>query len=143
MSVYLGASVLIAIFTDDAHSGRVDVLLKSLAEPVVVSDFAAAERASALSRKVRMGLLATDEARAAFSDFDAWVVASSERADIRPADIAMTAGVLRRLDLSLRTPDALNIAVAHRLNPALATMDRKMAADALALGIAVVPAPTP
>lgn len=37
---------------------------------------------------------------------------------------------LRRLDLAIRTPDALNIAITQRIGAALATFDQKMAASA-------------
>jgi predicted nucleic acid-binding protein len=41
---------------------------------------------------------------------------------------------LRRLDLNLRTPDALNIAIAQRVGALLVSFDEKMAASARALG---------
>jgi predicted nucleic acid-binding protein len=47
---------------------------------------------------------------------------------------------LRRLDLTLRTPDALNIAIAQRAASVLMTFDEKMAANAHALGTPLVAA---
>jgi hypothetical protein len=47
---------------------------------------------------------------------------------------------LRRLDLGLRTADALNIAIAQRIRAALPTFDQKLAASARVLGIPVVAA---
>jgi uncharacterized protein len=44
---------------------------------------------------------------------------------------------LRRLDLTLRTSDALHIAIAQRVNATQVTFDRSMARSARALGIAV------
>jgi predicted nucleic acid-binding protein len=44
---------------------------------------------------------------------------------------------LRRLDLALRTPDAINIAMAQRLGATLVTFDKKMAAAARSIGTAV------
>jgi predicted nucleic acid-binding protein len=44
---------------------------------------------------------------------------------------------LRRLDLTLRTPDALNIAIAQRAGAAMATFDARMAEAAQALGLDV------
>ncbi len=81
-----------------------------------------------------------DEARAAFSDFDIWSAESAHRVETRPADIAVATAFLRRLDLSLRSPDAINIAIAQRLSATLATLDRRMSANAIALG---VDAPSP
>jgi uncharacterized protein len=45
---------------------------------------------------------------------------------------------LRRLDLPLRTPDALNVAIARRIRAELATFDTGMAKSARALGCQVV-----
>lgn len=47
--------------------------------------------------------------------------------------------LLRRLDLPLRTPDALNIAMAQRVEAALATFDIQMARAARTLGLHVLP----
>ena len=47
------------------------------------------------------------------------------------------ARVLRRLDLPLRTPDAINIAIAQRIDAALATFDDKMRAAATAIGVSI------
>jgi uncharacterized protein len=47
----------------------------------------------------------------------------------------MAARFLRRLDLNLRAPDALNIAVAQRLGIAIATFDQRMAVAARRLGV--------
>jgi predicted nucleic acid-binding protein len=61
------------------------------------------------------------------------VAADGHGADIRAADI-----FLRRLDLNLRTPDAIHIAIARRLGAELATFDVRMAESAEALGAASV-----
>jgi predicted nucleic acid-binding protein len=45
--------------------------------------------------------------------------------------------MLRRLDLNIRTADALNIAIAQRVGAALVTFDQKLAASALTLGTPV------
>lgn len=103
---------------------------------VLVSDFGAAELASAVARQVRMGQLSARQAQAAFSDFDDWMNRSAERSDLLPGDIAVAAEFLRRLDLSLRAPDAINVAIARRLGAAtLATLDQRMASDASTLGV--------
>lgn len=136
MSIYLDASILVALFTNDALSERADAFLRNAAPvTVLVSDFAGAEFASAIARRVRMGELSADEARIAFANFDAWNARAATRAETAPADMAAAAAFLRRLDLTLRTPDALNIAIAQRLGAALATFDIKMAASAAALGV--------
>ncbi len=53
--------------------------------------------------------------------------------DVRRAEAA-----LRRLDLTLRAPDALNIMIPQRVDAVLLTFDTKMAASARALGLDVI-----
>jgi uncharacterized protein len=54
------------------------------------------------------------------------------------ADLRAAEAFLRRLDLSLRTADALNIAIAQRMRASLVTFAQKMAATARILGIPAV-----
>jgi predicted nucleic acid-binding protein len=77
------------------------------------------------------------EARKDLSDFDIWVARSAPWIEMNAADVALATAFLRRLDLTLRTPDALHIAIAHRINATLVTFDQRMAASARALGMAV------
>ncbi len=81
-----------------------------------------------------------DGARIAFSNFDAWTARSTHHAELVAADVTAAQAFLRRLDLTLRTPDALNIAIALRVGADLATFDEKMAASARALGTPLVAA---
>ncbi len=104
---------------------------------MVVSDLAAAEVSSAVARKVRMGQLSMDEGRAVFATFDAWVASETDRAQLSPNDVPVADGFIRRLDLTLRAPDAMHIAMALRLGATLATFDKAMEESARALGCAL------
>ena len=84
-----------------------------------------------------MRLFAADQARSALSLFDQWVAQSATSAEIMSADIALAGSFLRRLDLPLRTLDALHVACAQRLGAALVTFDGRMADSARTLGVAV------
>jgi predicted nucleic acid-binding protein len=139
VSLYLDASVLVALFTADPLTARADTYLRTHRPTVIVSDFAAAELASAVARRVRTGELDADDAHAAFATFDGWTARAAARAETGGADVAAASAFLRRLDLTLRTPDALHIAIAQRLAAALMTFDQKMAASARSLGTVVVP----
>jgi uncharacterized protein len=134
---YLDASVLVALFTNDALTARADAYLRTHTPVVLVSDFAAAEFASAVSRRVRMAELTSVEAQTVFTNFDAWTARAAQRIETSTADVKAAEAFLRRLDLTLRTPDALNIAIAERAAAILVTFDEKMAACARALGVAV------
>lgn len=103
----------------------------------MTSDFVTAEFASAVSRRVRTKDLTGKEARVAFASFDTWMQRVTQSAATTAADIATATAYLRRLDLNLRTPDAINIAIADRLSASLATFDERMAMAARKLEVQV------
>jgi len=138
VTVYLDASVLVALFANDSLTARADAYLRAHPSELVVSDFAAAEFASAFARRVREKLLTVNEARTAFSTFDVWTSREAAREQITSADIASAAAFIRRLDMPLRTPDAIHIAAAQRIDAELLTFDKQMVAGARALGVAVI-----
>ena len=135
MSAYLDASVILPTLIEESASARVDQYLFSASEPLVVSEFAAAEVASALSRLVRMAQMDSGEAAARLASFDVWRAASTEDIDIRPADVRLAHLFVRRFDLMLRAPDALHAAVCRRADFLLVTMDKRLANAAAALGV--------
>ena len=135
MSAYLDASVILPTLIEESASARVDQYLFSASEPLVVSEFAAAEVASALSRLVRMAHMDSGEAAARLASFDVWRAASTEDIDIRPADVRLAHLFVRRFDLMLRPPDALHAAVCRRADFLLVTMDKRLANAAEALGV--------
>ncbi|WP_204848392.1 type II toxin-antitoxin system VapC family toxin [Rhodopila globiformis] len=138
MRLYLDASVLVALVSADPFTARAEARLGAGTHVLVVSDFAAAEVASAIARRVRMREMIETEARNAFALFDALVLRVAERVVTDPSDVRAAEAALRRLDLPLRTPDALNIAIAQRVDATLLTFDMKMAEAAQALGLEVV-----
>lgn len=138
LRTYLDASVLVGLLTDDASSQRADAVIRSSGMRLTVSDFGTAEFASAVSRKVRMGELTRRDAGEAFSDLDLWLAGSVERVELRSSDLAAATAILRGLGSSLRTPDAIHVAIAMRLGLPLATFDRRLAADAARLGLSTV-----
>lgn len=140
MNVYLDASVLVALFTNDPFTQRADEFLRRERPVSTVSDFAKAEFASAIARRVRTGELSAEDARNAFGMLDVWTARAVQSIATSSPDIAAASAYLRRLDLSLRTPDAINIAIAERTGCALLTFDRKMADNAMALGVPVAAA---
>jgi predicted nucleic acid-binding protein len=77
--VYLDASMLVALLTNDPLTPRADAFMRAKTPALIVSDFAAAEFASAMARRVRTGGITPDEARVAFSTFDAWAARATRR----------------------------------------------------------------
>ena len=133
MSFYLDANILVALLTPEPLSARADDFVRSNQDSLIVSEFAAAEFASAIARRVRT----IEDARADLSDLDAWVAGSTQRVELSAVDVAAATAYLRRFDLTLLAPDALHIAIAERIAATLVTFDRPMAAAARVLGMAV------
>ena len=137
MSVYLDASVLLPILVQEPLSAAVDGYILAKDGELLVSDFAAAEVASALSRLVRTGKLTAADATARLEDFDIWRAGASALVEIHGSDVRLAAIFVRRFDLMLRAPDALHLAIAKRLDVTLATLDRRLAAAARELVVVV------
>jgi uncharacterized protein len=141
LSLYLDTSVLAGLFIEaDVFAGRAARFFAETDETLVVSDFVAAEFASVVARVTRMNTISEIEARAIFDGFDAWRTRFAEQEDAISADIQAAATIIRHLDLNLRAPDAINLAIARRVGASLVTFDLRMAANAAALGIAVAAA---
>jgi predicted nucleic acid-binding protein len=139
MRVYLDASVLISLLTHDVFTLRARTFLRATKPLLVLSDFARAEFASAIARRVRTGEIGAADAKKAFGILDAWAARATAHIETLAADVRSAEAALRRLDLTLRTPDAINIAIAQRVGAHLATFDVKMAAAALVLAADLAP----
>jgi uncharacterized protein len=132
--------VVVALLTQDIFTPRADAYMRRHAPLLIVSDFASAEFASVIARRVRMRAITEHDARTLFATLDGWMSRNTELAETTSADVVAATGALRRLDLVLRTADALNIAITQRIGATLMTFDEKMATAAKALGVAVAPA---
>ena len=132
----MDASFLVPFLVEEPASDAVKAYLATRPDRLI-SDFAAAEVASALSRLVRTGLLTAGQGAARLADFDAWRAAVSSTADIHAADVRLAYAYVRRFDLALRVPDALHLAIVNRLQATLITLDRRLERAAWELGIGV------
>jgi len=137
---YLDASVLVALLTADTFNARAEEFVASFMPIPVLSDLASAEFASVIARRFRMKILTEAEARDALSAFDAWAASEVSWVECTPADIARATAFMRRLDLSLRTADAIHIAIAQHAGATLATFDAQMLAAARVLGVPIAAA---
>ena len=128
---------MLPILIKEPASATVDAFMSTVQQELWVSDFAAAEVASAVSRLVRTGRLEATDGAASLSDFDVWLAAMTRAAEIHAVDVRLAGVYVRQFDLALRTPDALHLAIARRLDVTLVTLDRRMAAAGRELGVAV------
>jgi predicted nucleic acid-binding protein len=138
LRIYLDASILIALLTNDAHQLRATETLGKLRPVPVVSDLASLEFASAIARRFRTRELSDNEARAFLGFHDAWVEKDAEQVSSSASDIVMAKDFISRLDLNLRTADAIHIASCRRLDLPLWTFDVRMADCARKLGLDVL-----
>lgn len=137
MSLYLDASVVVPTLVEEGMSSEVDRFFSGPAKPLMVSEFAAAETASAISRLVRMNLSTAEDAEARLAKFDSWRSTSTAALDFLPADVRLASVFVRRFALGLRAPDALHLAACRRGDHTLVTLDRRLAGAAEALGVRV------
>src|SRR5437773_2486209 len=78
---YLDASALVPVIMSEPSSAAVEGFLATAGGRPMISDFAAAEVSSAISRFVRMGELSTGLARQRLSSFDTWCATDFEAID--------------------------------------------------------------
>jgi predicted nucleic acid-binding protein len=140
LSSYLDTSVVVNLLTPEPLSARAEAFVIANPTGLVVSDFTIVEFSSVIARRVRAREMSVDEAQVTFGDFDAWSGRATVRIEIEALDVAQATAFLRRLDLPLRAPDAIHIAMVQRLDATLVTFDRGMATAARRLGIAVADA---
>jgi len=138
LSLYLDASVIVPTLVQSPPTATVDAFLSASREPFLISDFAAAEVASALSRLIRMKELDRADAEARLATFDQWLVLDIISVSIQTPDVQQAATLVRRFELKLRTPDALHIAICSRLGVSLVTHDGGMAKAATSIGVATI-----
>jgi hypothetical protein len=107
VTVYLDASVLVALANVDSLTGRAAAFFRANTPLTLRQPFA-----SAVARCVRTGDITSNEALRGFSAFDMWTATATQREETMAADVRAARTFLRRLDLSLRTTNALDIATA-------------------------------
>ncbi|HEV2365740.1 MAG TPA: type II toxin-antitoxin system VapC family toxin [Caulobacteraceae bacterium] len=140
MSLYLDASVIVPLFVEEPAGRAIRALLEERSAALVVSEFAAAEVASALGRLARMGLASESGALARLSEFDEWRRLTTREIETDTADLRVASALARRFALRLRAPDALHLALCRRGGHTLVTLDKRLAAAADAIGVvATVP----
>jgi len=137
LSLYLDASAIVPTLVEEAASQPLDAFLSAATDTLVVSDFAAAEVASAISRLVRMKVLETDQANTLLREFDIWRATATTGMDFQPSDFRLANIFLRQFDLGMRAPDALHAAACRRGDHRLVTLDRRLAEAAEILGLEV------
>src|SRR5262249_39533216 len=100
LTCYLDFGVMLPIVFKEPASALVDVFMSTVQQEPWVSDFAAAEVASALSRFVRTGRLQVADGAVCLSDFDVWRAAMTRPVDTHAADVRLAGAFVRKFDLA-------------------------------------------
>jgi uncharacterized protein len=103
----------------------------------VISHWVIAEVASALSMKVRIDALTTEQRADVKQTWQNFQDTSLSLMEIRMEDFKTAARFSERHDLNLRASDALHIAVAYASDCTLITLDKRIAEAAVACGVVV------
>jgi predicted nucleic acid-binding protein len=134
----IDASAVVDLFLTSANSPRISRHIRDAPVRIRLCDFALGEFASAVKRERSARRLSDAHVLDIFGAFDTWRAANVEPVSTESADVRLAASFMRRLDISLRMPDAIYIATAHRLDAPLCSFDARQVAAATALGVAVV-----
>jgi uncharacterized protein len=136
LSLYLDASALIPLFIEEARTNQAHESLRG--NVLIISDFAIAEFSSGVAHRTRAGEINDSGAASVFAALDAWTLKTTRREMLTAGDMNVAISLVRRLELGLRAPDAVNIAIAQRCAATLLTFDEKMARSARSLGMTVI-----
>ena len=127
---YLDTSAIAPMFVPDGHSDAMRGWLARKAQPLIISDFGAAEFAAAVGRLLRMGELRATDTNAVLSKFDRW---RTDQVLVRLTtanDIAACGRLVRDFRLKLGAADALHLAIAITIDAPLVTFDLRLASAA-------------
>ena len=133
--LYLDTSLLVAAFTDEPGSARVDSLLRKPDE-CMISEWVIAEFSAALSIKVRTGQISDAHRDHALVLFSRMTAESLGLLPVQSHHFRRAAQLSDQYRPGLRAGDALHLAVAGDKGVTLCTFDRRQARAGKALGIA-------
>ncbi|MFN0072070.1 MAG: type II toxin-antitoxin system VapC family toxin [Chloroflexota bacterium] len=137
--VYLDTSVAVALFVPEVKTASVKEWFISCTEPIVSSDWIVPEFASALSLKERRGELATQSARALWSEFESFRGTGLRLVSVSREAFGVAARMTRESAGGLRAGDSLHLAVALELRAScLATVDTVLEAIARRQGLTTI-----
>ncbi|MBD2412321.1 hypothetical protein FACHB389_25030 [Nostoc calcicola FACHB-389] len=133
--IYLDTSIVAPLYWVEPLSDRVEELVLSETE-IGLSQLVEVEFVSALSRRVRMREISQDDATAIVERFQTDIdTGFYTRITLEAIHYHLAREWISRFTTSLRTLDALHLAVAFQNNIKLVTADAALAASAQFLGV--------
>ncbi|MBL8075272.1 MAG: type II toxin-antitoxin system VapC family toxin [Nitrospira sp.] len=137
MTTYVDTSVLAAYYCPEPISLLAERTLRSLTSPVI-SDLTLVELTSAVSRKMREKTLSREEGARILTQFETHLEEGYYRVlPVRTRDYRVARSWLAQLQGTLRTLDSLHLAVAESAGASTLTADKRLAAEAQAIGLPV------
>lgn len=135
--LFLDTSIVVALYIPEEKSSRAEKLIAQ-EKQLAVCSLTEVEFNSAVSRQVRMKALSRNQGHQVISEFQ---LHQKQRVfipyPIMQKDYEIARDWLSTFDSSLRTLDALHLAVAYSNKLTLATADKDFAKSAKVLGISV------
>jgi len=136
LTLYLDTSVLVAAFTHEAETARMQQWLRDqAAATLAVSEWVAAEFSSALALKMRSRQITATNRADALAAFARLVEESFTLLAISGLQFRTAARFADRYELGLRAGDALHLAICADHGAALCTLDRMLGKAGAALGV--------
>ena len=134
---YIDTSVLVAYYCPEALSEQVQVFLSEQVKPAI-SSLTEVELFSAIARKVRMGELGQSDGNRIISKFSSHVDGNLfSMTPVESHHWRIARGWIGLFNTSLRTLDALHLAIASAGDFVLVTSDRRLIQAADILGVKV------
>lgn len=136
--IYLDTSVVVAYYCPEPLSSRAERLVRGQIRPSI-SDLTEVEFVSALSRKIQRQEILKAEADLVVAQFSTHLETNLyTRIPLERRHYKLARDLIGRFATSLRTLDALHLAVAASENLRLATADSSLARLAKAVGLKTV-----
>ncbi|WP_087002139.1 type II toxin-antitoxin system VapC family toxin [Rhizobium sullae] len=132
---YVDTSVLITVFSPETQTTRVlEWLSRNRDASISISDWTITEFSSAMSLKIRNSMLIQDDRNQALKVFKEFRESIFECLEVPRGCFIEAARLSDRHDTSLRSGDALHMAVAHHYGLTLLTRDKGLAKAAAVIG---------
>ena len=137
--VYLDTSVAVPLFVPEPASDRVAAWFAGCSDTLVAGDWIVTEFASALSLKERRREITTLQARAVWSEFEAFCATGLRLVPVTRKAFAEAALMLRDSTTGLRAGDSLHLAIALEMGvSSLVTADATLDANAGQKGLSTI-----
>ncbi len=135
---YIDTSVLAAYYCPEADSDKAEKAVLSTQRPAI-STLTEVEMASAVSRKIREGNLSQEDGKRILDRFHSDIRQKFyQRLQLTEKHYKTAQGFISRFSTSLRTLDALHLALACNHNLTVVTSDKKLAESAEKLDINIL-----